>query len=111
MTKSLERSNISFRLIDGYLLGTYLLSLEDPKLQHALNNPYSLSDHTDFYYEYQVDTVVSQLTNRYDLYMLFRNYSNNEKHCVLQLRTDVDWNTSEDNISFVIAPSGAAVKK
>ena len=111
LTKSLERSNISFRLIDGYLLGTYLLSLEDPKLQHALNNPYSLSDHTDFYYEYQVDTVVSQLTNRYDLYMLFRNYSNNEKHCVLQLRTDVDWNTSEDNISFVIAPSGAAVKK
>ena len=111
LTKSLERSNISFRLIDGYLLGMYLLSLEDPKLQHALNNPYSLSDHADFYYEYQVDTVVSQLTNRYDLYMLFRNYSNNEKHCVLQLRTDVDWNTSEDNISFVIAPSGAAVKK
>ena len=111
LTKSLERSNISFRLIDGYLLGTYLLSLEDQKLQHALNNPYSLSDHADFYYEYQVDTVVSQLTNRYDLYMLFRNYSNNEKHCVLQLRTDVDWNTSEDNISFVIAPSGATVKK
>ena len=23
----------------------------------------------------------------------------------------MDWNTSEDNISFVIAPSGAAVKK
>lgn len=111
LTKSLEKSNISFRLIDGYLLGTYLLSLEEPELQHALNNPYSSSDHADFYYEYQVDTMVSQLTNRYDLYLLFRNYSNKEKHCVLQLRTDVDWNTSEDNISFVIAPSGATVKK
>ena len=111
LSKSLERSNISFRLIDGYLLGTYLLSLEEPELQHALSNPYSSSDYADFYYEYQVDTVVSQLTNRYDLYLLFRNYSSNEKHCVLQLRTDVDWNTSEDNISFVIAPNGAAVRK
>lgn len=111
LTKSLERSNILFRLVDGFLLGTYLLSLGDVELQQALNNPYSTSDHADFYYEYQVDTMFSQLTNRYDLYLLFRNYSDTEKHCVLQLRTDVDWNASEDNISFVIAPKGAAAKK
>lgn len=111
LTKSLEKNNILFRLIDGYLLGTYLLSLELPELQHALSNPYSLSEHADFYYEYQVDTTTSQLTNRYDLYLLFRNYSSFEKHCVLQLRTDVDWNSSEDNISFVIAPNGATIRK
>ena len=29
LSKSLEKSGISFRLIDGFLLGTYLLSLED----------------------------------------------------------------------------------
>ena len=44
--------------------------------------------------------MFSQLTNRYDLYLLFRNYSDTEKHCVLQLRTDVDWNASEDNYLF-----------
>lgn len=111
LSESLERSNILFRLIDGFLLGTYLSSLEKSEFQRALHNPYSSADHADFYYEYQVDTVVSQLTNQYDLYLLFRNYSDNEKHCVLQLRTDVDWNTSEDNISFVISPKGAAVRK
>lgn len=111
LTESLKKNNILFRLIDGYLLGTYLLNLEEPELQHALNNPYDLSEHADFYYEYQVDTVVSQLNNRYNLYLLFRNYSDNEKHCSLQLRTDVDWSTSEDNISFVIAPNGAVIKK
>lgn len=111
LSKSLEKSGISFRLIDGFLLGTYLLSLEDPELQYALSNPYSSSDHADFYYEYQVDSMVLQLTSRYDIYLLFRNYSKNEKHCVLQLKTDVDWNISEDNISFVIVPNGAVVKK
>lgn len=111
LTESLEKNNISFRLIDSFLLGTYLLSLKKSEFQHALNNPYSSADYADFYYEYQVDTVISQLTNQYDLYLLFRNYSDDEKHCVLQLRTDVDWNTSEDNISFVIAPNGAAVRK
>ena len=111
LAELLEKSGISFRLIDSFLLGTYFLSLENPDFQHALNNPYSLSDHADFYYEYQVDTAISQLTNCYNLYMLFRNYSSNEKHCVLQLRTDVDWNTSENSISFVIAPNGAMIKR
>lgn len=111
LSQELEKSGISFRLIDSFLLGTYFLSFESPEIQYALNNPYRLTDHADFYYEYQVDTVVSQFTNRYNLYLLFRNYSSAEKHCVLQLKTDVDWHTSDNSISFVIAPNGATVKK
>ncbi len=111
LAESLEKSGIFFRLIDGFLLGTFLANCEKPEFQSAFNNPYSSSDQADFYYEYQVDTAVSQFTNRYHLYLIFRNYSNSEKHCVLQLRTDVDWHASEDNISFVIAPNGATVRK
>ena len=46
-----------------------------------------------------------------NIYLLFRNYTNLEKHCILQLKTNVDWDISETNISFVIAPNGAIVKK
>lgn len=108
IAEELASKDIKFKLIDSFLLGTSVASLG---FKDVFDNPYKKSGSFDFYYEYQIEELAPQQTNKYNIYLLFRNYTNLEKHCILQLKTNVDWDISETNISFVIAPNGAIVKK
>lgn len=108
IAEELASKEIKFKLIDSFLLGTSVASLG---FKDVFDNPYKKSGSFDFYYEYQIEELAPQQTNKYNIYLLFRNYTNLEKHCILQLKTNVDWDISETNISFVIAPNGAIVKK
>lgn len=108
ITEELALKNIKFMLIDGFILGKYISKTDNPT---ALGNPYFDSPSLDFYYEYQVEPYGPQPCANYDLYFLFRNYTDANKHCTLQLKTDVDWSVLEDQTSFIIAPMGSVVKK
>lgn len=109
ISNDLLSKNIIFRLIDSYLLGAYISKTECPK---ALGNPYFNCEPANFYYEYQVESYNSRLSNEYTIYFFFRNYTDLDKYCNLQLVTDVDWEgVAEEYISFIIAPNSAVVKK
>ena len=108
ISEELANHGIKFILIDSFLLGTEIDKLG---IKNTLNNPYKKSNTFDFYYEYQVESLSPQQKNKYNIYLLFRNYTNVEKHCTLQLKTDIDWDISVDTISFIISPKGLVVKK
>ena len=108
ISEELNTYDIKFMLIDGYLLGNEINKLG---LEHNLNNPYKTINAIDFYYEYQVEALSPQSKNRYDIYLLFRNYSNHLKHCTLKLKTDIDWDIVNNTISFVVSPKGYVVKR
>lgn len=108
ISEELKSYDIKFVLIDGYLLGEEINKLE---LKNDLNNPYKNVNTIDFYYEYQVEPLSPQHTNKHNIYLLFRNYSTDAKHCNLKLKTDIDWFVSDDSISFIITPKGYVIKK
>lgn len=108
ISEELNSRGIKFILIDSFLLGKEINKLP---IENALNNPYKKSKETDFYYEYQVEPFAPQYKNKYNIYLLFRNYSNTSKHCTLKLKTDIDWDVSNDSISFIISSRGFVVKK
>ncbi|MCH5162737.1 MAG: AAA family ATPase [Clostridiales bacterium] len=107
----LSASHIAFKLIDSFLLGTFIADFASPNSNKTIKNPYDKSSKADFYFEYQVDSFKEQLTNKYDIYMLLRNYSSNNKLCKLRLMTDVNWSIDIDEISLAIEPNGFAIKK
>ncbi len=108
ISEELASHDIKFKLIDSFLLGTEIDLLG---IKTTLNNPYKKSNTVDFYYEYQVESLSHHQKNKYNIYLLFRNYANIEKYCSLQLKTDIDWDVSVNNISFIIDPKGLAVRK
>lgn len=108
ISEELKSYNIKFVLIDSYLLGKEINKLG---IKNDLNNPYKTINAIDFYYEYQVENLSLQRTNKYNIYLFFRNYSTDAKHCTLKLKTDIDWFVSDDSVSFIIAPKGYVIKK
>ena len=108
ISEDLNSYNIKFVLIDGYLLGNEINKLG---LENDLNNPYKTIKAIDFYYEYQVEAFSPQSKNRYNIYLLFRNYSSHLKRCTLKLKTDIDWDIENSTISFVVSPKGYIVKR
>lgn len=109
ITKEFDNTNngIHFVLIDSFLLGTYLVSRGHEK---ELNNPYTLSDSADFYYDYQVEFLPA-LNNDYNIYIYFRNYTDNDKYCELQLSSDIDWYAIDEKTTFIIPPRETTIKK
>lgn len=108
ISEELNNHGIKFVLIDSFLLGKEIAKLET---KNQLNNPYKKTDCADFYYEYQIEALSPQQKNKYNIYMIFRNYSNMAKHCTLRLKTDIDWVVSNNISSFIISSQGMVVKK
>lgn len=102
-----SQNNIKFVLIDSFILGTCLLN---SGFIDKLNTPYNSNDTADFYYDFQIETL-EELYNNYNIYIYFRNYSDKEKYCELQLNSDIDWSIAEDKISFIISPRETISKK
>lgn len=104
-------NNISFKLIDSFLLGTFIANFATPNFNHTINNPYDNTCSADFHFEYQVDAFKEQFINKYDIYIIFRNYTSDNKLCKLKLVTDVNWSLDANEMSFIIDPQGAVIKK
>lgn len=108
ISEELSTYGIKFMLIDSFLLGK---AINELNIKNCFNNPYEKSDSADFYYEYQVEPLVPQQKNKYNIYLACRNYSNTQKHCTIKLKTDVDWNISNNVFSFLIPPQGIVTKR
>lgn len=102
----LSSKGIQFILIDQYLLARFL---RKNNCGYFKDIPLYGGD-DEYYVEYQ---VFQNETNDkiYDIYFLFRNYSQTSQLYTISMVTNVNWNTNDENFSFTIDSNRAQSKK
>ena len=94
--------HIEFVLIDQFILAK---ALKDKYTSLFGTIPIYEKTGDDFYGEYQIISVGNNDENNYEIYFLFRNYSQNVQNCELSLVSNINWMTDKNNIQFMIEPN------
>ena len=104
--ENLRSYGIGFIIVDQILLADYMASFG------RLIGEYDFTKRPDqFYAEYQVDSNKVNGRNAYDLYIVCRNYTDKNYIGMLSLLTDRNWDSEENEYSFVIEPFGSFSRK
>jgi hypothetical protein len=94
--------NIEFVLIDQFILAKALKS----KYSELFGDiPIYDKKDDDFYGEYQIVSVGDFDENNYEIYFLFRNYSQKVQSCSLSLVSDINWMTDKNSVQFMVDPN------
>lgn len=92
-----KEKNISFILIDQYVLIKYLKKINELKY-----NLKELAYKEKIYIEYQSDSFVQETKKGYDIYFLIRNYNNWTEQVSLTISSNRNWFIDSNNIEVLI---------
>lgn len=102
LVKEELEENIEFILIDQFILAKALKGKYSDLFDEI---PIYDKTDDDFYGEYQIVSAGDNDENNYEIYFLFRNYSQKVQSCSLSLVSDINWIIDKNNVQFMIEPN------